>query len=421
MRTTAALLVIASSTLLAGCFGPKLAPLIAEPTKPASLEHSVQFTVEAKDARPERSRYVQSGSPEQAPRLSSKVVININTDVREKIFCIERPDAGGCNAKQRGAGAGAGASESDSINRIDTTAFVSDTERQLEKELIKAGFRVINRARLEAKLREMRDSRDDCKGYFYTYSADCLSRLPDDIRRLLDLYRQERAAGKLSDAEFLRKTEELRERYQVSSAGKRRDANEMTDVSEVIRAAKDGDVGADYILLINGFNVQPSKRVINLLAVPEVREFAKIDPSANAWVNENQYKECLQSSVGLDASLVHVKTGEVVWIGEHKVSEDMLTGAQDPLRFLIEYSKFVGNHDEVSAWVRQQNTQQARIQRYRMANQPKQPDWKWYYKAKMDVVGGRCPGANEPISPDKLEALTELVASELISTIRIQP
>ncbi|GEM_PF-1725674 len=419
MRFSAALAIAVATFGLSGClFGPKMAPPVQTPAKPADVRHSVQFTVEARDPTPEVSRYVQAGDGQQAPRLASKVVININTYVQERIFCIERPNDRRCKAQT----ADVAAVESSRANAIDPTAFVSDTERQLEKELIKAGFRVINRARLEAKLREMRDSRDDCLGSWGVYiSADCINRLPDDIRKLLELYRQERAAGKLSDAEYLAKTEELRQRYRYSSAGKRRDADEMTDVSEVIRAAKDGEVGADYILLINGFSVQPAKRTINLLANPQVREFAQLDAGIDKWVRANQYQECLQSAVGIDASLVHVRTGETVWIGEYKATEDMLTATRDPLRFQIDYHRYVNNEEDVYGWVRQQNTERARIVRANMTQQPQPPAWQWVYEAKLDVVGGRCPTKPETLEPDQLKALTELAAGQLISTIRIQP
>jgi len=176
--------------------------------------------------------------------------------VRERIFCAERPTAPAC----KGRSAGSGSAADGQANAIETTAFVSDTERQLEKELIKRGFRVINRARLEAKLREMRDSRDDCKGSLSALRPACLQQLPEEAQRLIASFDQDRRAGKLSDLDFATKVAEVRDRFQYASAGRNRAANEMIDVSEVIRAAKDGEVGADFILLINGFRFETVPR-----------------------------------------------------------------------------------------------------------------------------------------------------------------
>ena len=82
MRFSAALAIAVATFGLSGClFGPKMAPPVQTPAKPADVRHSVQFTVEARDPTPEVSRYVQAGDGQQAPRLASKVVININTYV----------------------------------------------------------------------------------------------------------------------------------------------------------------------------------------------------------------------------------------------------------------------------------------------------------------------------------------------------
>lgn len=402
---------------VAGCV--TVAAPIEMPVPPQPVRLTMDLPVEVKSPKLDVSKYVQTGL-ENAPQSASKVVININTDIREKIFCFERTGTEQCNAGRKG-GSASGGKEGEEDNKIETTAFVSDTERQMEKELIKKGFRVINRARLEAKLREMRDSRDDCKGSWSNISPDCLNQLPREAQDLLSFYNAEHKAGRLVDVEFIKKTGELRDKYQYSSAGKRREANEMTDVSEVIRAAKDGEVGADYIMLVNGFNFGPQKRVVNLLSYETVAEFARKDAKIEPLVKGKQYVGCFQGAVSLDASLIHVKSGEVVWIGEHVATEDMLTFNDSGLTFSLVFEDRVVNVPEVTSFVERNNTEEAR--KFRGANgiEVSIPPWQWASTLDVNVLNGMCSTNSDVIkSRGNLQVLTEVVARELIATIRTQ-
>lgn len=411
------LVMVVVPASMAGC---AIAPPIEAPVAPDPIVHSVEVPVERRSSRLDAAKYVQTGL-ENAPLVASKVVININTDVRTKIYCIERFGVDECGGGRKGDGSVANGAGAEKANDIDTTAFVSDTERQLEKELIKKGFRVINRARLEAKLREMRDGRDDCKGNWSHISPDCLNQLPREAQDLLAFYNAEHKAKRLDDAEFLRKTSDLREKYQYSSAGKKRDANEMTDVSEVIRAAKDGEVGADYIMLVNGFSLGSQRRVIDLLSYGQVKEFVSRAPSIEPLVRAKQYVECYNGVVSLDASLIHVKSGEVVWIGGHGVAEDMLAADGHALTLSLMFNERVENTAEVEMFVRANNTEEARKLRASNDSQVQLPAWRWLSKLDLNVVSGRCAGRGDTSSlRPNLQGLTELVARELIATIRTQ-
>lgn len=412
--------LLVSLALLGSVVGcATVAPPIEMPVPPQPVHHTMELPVEVKSPKLDTSKYVQTGL-ENAPQSASKVVININTDIREKIFCIERPGDERCHTGRKGGGT-SGSTEGEKNNKIDTTAFVSDTERQMEKELIKKGFRVINRARLEAKLREMRDSRDDCKGSWLNISADCLNQLPREAQDLMTFYNAEHKAGRLDDVEFQKKTGELRDKHQYSSAGKKREANEMTDVSEVIRAAKDGEVGADYIMLVNGFTFGPQKREINLLSYGAVAEFVRKDPKIEPLVKEKQFIRCYQGAVSLDASLIHVKSGEVVWIGEHVATEDMLASDAGGLAFSLVFEDRVVNVPEVASFVQMNNTEQARKIRGANGIEVSIPSWQWASALGINVVNGKCHAysdVNE--NRDPLQVLTEVVARELIATIRTQ-
>ena len=395
-----------------------MAPPLTAPAMPELISYSAKISVPRPDSHAAQSTYVQT-SLDNAPPASSKVVININTDVREEIFCIERPNAG-CKGGQRANTTKRDSSDAGAINTIDTTAFVSDTERHLEKQLITKGFRVINRARLEAKLREMRDSRDDCKRNWYE-SADCLNRLPEEARNLMDFYKDNHKKGKISDLDFMTKTEELRNKYEVGSAGKKREQNEMTDVSEVIRAAKDGEIGADYIMLINGFTFEPAIQQVNFTDFDQIREIQNKNPQIESWLNRYSHAQCHYNSIKLNASLVHVKTGEVIWIGEHQVHEGMLNTAP-PLEMIFDYKPAISNETEINDFIAAANTEAARKQRSKEATPTTLPEWKVNGQMLYKVSSGKCDSLEAYNNRDqrRLQDLTDLVARELISTIRVQ-
>jgi hypothetical protein len=183
-------------------------------------------------------------------------------------------------------------------------------EQYVERGLLAAGLQVKDRAKFEAKLRDARDAAKS-RG-----SADGFSIALESLKRDLD-------GGKITRDEFTDKVRQLRDKLADDSAGSRPRA-ELTDVSELIRAAQDGDVMADYVLQVNELDVtRYAGAPLQLAARPEVQAALVANPGLRVGGEPGKSIPATLpqpwAQARFDAKLIDAKTGSIDWIGEYAV------------------------------------------------------------------------------------------------------
>lgn len=393
-------LLSAAGSLLVGCalLQPKADP-IAMPEPPQTRSASLVIEVEPED--PSVSDYVQPEDHVFPPQAS--VVINVPSSIDSR------------RASDQSNGP-----DDDSFK---TRNFYSAAEERIERELIRHGFRLLSRAKFEAKLREQRDAGAACDPWYR-----CPERLGDELRAAVEDLERDLEADEISRAEYAEEMAELG-RSNLRSAGRSRQAgeDELVDMSEVIRAAQSGAAGerADYILEVNRFNTNPDEkmtRVIDLRGHPDVRRFR----NNHAWTgdltrSQDMILRCEQQMAELNAKLVEVQSGQVVWIGSHRVTESMLAGEENTLIYEITASENVVNADRVRSFVRYQNSEPQLVAR---SGQPKPDVPDYEVVAALDgpvLTSGQCT-INDRSQQKRAAvstALAQEVAETLIKTIRV--
>lgn len=297
-----------------------------------------------------------------------------------------------------------------------TKDFFNEAEQQIEKVLIKKGFRVLSRSKFEAKLRTLRD---ETRCDIYTFR--CLhSQVAPEIKPILEALKEKFDKGEINAHEYSEEISRFREKHIIASAGRKREEgdDELTDISEVIRAAESGNIQADYILQINTFDTETKIRVSkDLLHYREVREFIGNHPEIRAeFENGPNIISCSIAGAEFNAKLIYVRTGEISWIGEHHLDE-FSAGVQN---ILVEIGsrRALSNKMDIETFVRQQNTDIERRKRY-----GKIVEYPYYeyreFLIKPTISAGRCNKNSSPSRKTK-SRLARQVAKELISTIRVQ-
>ena len=219
-----------------------------------------------------------------------------------------------------------------------TAGYFNVLEQYVERGLIGAGLHVKDRAKFEAKLRDLRDSGDVVRRADNPYNAAF-----NHLRKDLD-------SGKLTREEYADQALALRDKMlDPSRTSKNRE--ELTDISEVIRAAKDGDVVADYVLQVNELAVTHYKGVpMQLMNRKEVQEVLVGNPGLRLGRTgeEGAIPTTLEqpwAQARFNAKLIDVKTGQIDWIGEYAI--DSLSVLRDGVQIYIGVRKHVTNGESV--------------------------------------------------------------------------
>jgi len=376
---------------LAACSSaPKLAPELAMPVLPAEKRDLVATQLEFRSNVNIAENVVQL--PSHSVKQGSSIVINVPASLFE-------------------------ASSDRSANAQDfkTKDFFNEAEQQIEKVFIGNNFRVISRSKFEAKLRDLRDEgRCDLSNYRCLHSS-----VSPEIQPILEDLKAKYDAGKITAATYTSQIAEFKEKMQNSSAGRTRDANkqELTDISEVIRAAQAGDIRADYILQINVFDTKKKvQATADLRKEAKVRDFIATYPALkNEFENGTNNKvTCAIVGATLNAKLIHVKTGEIVWIGSHELNE--YSSGVESVTVELGQRTYVSNTRQIQEFVNTQNTGWQRQQRYNMFVQVPAPIMRTDL-IPPTVSAGRCE-KEWKMDDDTRSQLARKVARDLISTIR---
>lgn len=381
----------AISIALTGCATqPQLAPQLAMPSIPSPTTDLIEVKVLVTDGKDLTEGAIQHPTHKVSP--NSSVVIN----VPEGLF--EDKSTNVANGQD-----------------FKTKDFFNEAEQQIERELIRSGFHVLSRSKFEAKLRSLRDeSRCDYSEYRCLHSMTA-----PELQPILENLQKSFENGKISASNYASQIKEFREKLKTGSAGRTRNGTEreLTDISEVIRAAESGDIRSDYILQINIFDTEQQRRIKqDLLHNADVRSFLRTHPAiADEFKRGNNVISCATTQSQLNAKLVHVKTGEIAWIGEHSLNE-YSAGVQS-IGIELGSKRYVSNSNRIRSFVYTNNTPRAREARF--GKEVKIPEFEYAESlVKPTVSSGRC--SNEwNVDSDTKVKLARQVAKELISTIKI--
>ena len=216
-----------------------------------------------------------------------------------------------------------------------TDGYFNVLEQYIERGLITVGLQAKDRSKFEAKLRDLRDSGNLVKASDNSYSIALAS-----LRRDLD-------HGEISLEEFTQKAKQLRDKL-LDPTGSSRNREEMTDISEVIRAAQDGEVMADYILQVNDLSVKPYSGIpLQLGARVEVQTALRKNPGlriGSSGDRGNMIPTTLRqpwAQARFNAKLIHVKTGSIEWIGEYSIESLMVL--DDGITITIGVRRYTSN------------------------------------------------------------------------------
>jgi hypothetical protein len=154
---------------------------------------------------------------------------------------------------------------------------------------------------------------------------------------------------------------------------------------------------------------------IDLRRDPKVREFIAQYPALKTpFENGNHQVTCAIVAAELNAKLIHVKTGEIVWIGSHELHE--YNAGMQQVSVEVGQRTYVANAKELRAFVEQQNNPYMRQVRYGRLVQVPEPVMRTDLIAPM-VSSGRCE-KDWKADDETRSQLARKVARDLISTIR---
>ena len=376
-------LICGAMTLLAfaGCNTPTapqepaLAPLMEAPEPPQTRSAELNLTLTA-------------GSPEEISFAQSRQHI-IDSGAKVVINVPQRYEAFRANAFQ-GSDA-----DPEHPGRFATLGYFHVAEQHLEMELMRHGFRVLSREKFEAKLREIRDKR--ALRPFEVWAI-----VDDDYNQALNNLRDALEEGSIDERQFASRALELRREFgidETGGAGRADGSYEMSDMSELIRAAQSGseDERADYILEIGEFVIDPSAPLrtnINLLGHPDMRDFRDAHPWASDAIAQGWVRMPYEELVAkLKARLVNVRSGEIVWSGSAVVPEGELGETPDSLAVRYRARETVANRDAVERFIDEQNTRSNRILRARNGN-PSTPA----YELRVEIDGPEVVSGSQRVS-----------------------
>lgn len=187
-----------------------------------------------------------------------------------------------------------------------TEGYINKAEVVVEKELLRAGFDVIDRSKFEAKLRTKRENNSHKETLVY-----------EKAKKLLD---EKLKNTTISKEEYVHELAKLKETTQHRSRGQK----ELIDMSELIRAAGSKGVQADFILQLTTIEEYKGyKTQVKIHGNPDVENYLKNNPDVTYGDRANSIPYSFDTQVFrvvFAAKLFDVQTGKVVWTGSHELN-----------------------------------------------------------------------------------------------------
>ena len=296
------------------------------PTPPEPKSFSIVIKIQKKDSvvAPENSIMSQGA----IIHTGSSVVISVPEDFASNRANRERSDA----PSSRGDAPPTSGNTSD----FKTDEYFNDLEQYIERGLIAVGFQAKDRSKFEAKLRDLRESSKAVRDNSFNIALDELK------KQLTD--------GKISLEDFPLKKKQLLEKLDPTG-GAGENKIQLTDISEVIRAAQSGDVMADYVLQVNKLDIQNFPGTpLQLNTRPEVQ--AVLDQNPGLHIGEVSSAGAIPATLQqpwaqarFNAKLIEVKTGNIDWIGENSI--ESLAVLEDGITIKIGVRRLTSNGKEI--------------------------------------------------------------------------
>lgn len=202
--------------------------------------------------------------------------------------------------------------ESDNADNVFQTAeYFNKAEQEIEKSLLRKGFTVLDRSKFEA---ELRNRRTEERSLMKT----------EAMRQEIKSLEEQRDAKRITREEYIEKLRDVESKYEVieKTGGHTAGKKELVDIGELIRAAEKGSVQADFILQVNRFEIgQISDKRVYLPDHFALEEIVKRDLNLLKTLEKEDKASITQPGYFgyLNAKLIEVKTGSIVWVGEHRV------------------------------------------------------------------------------------------------------
>jgi len=222
--------------------------------------------------------------------------------------------------------------DTSSKGNYQSLAYYDKRESFIENALLRQGFDVVDRSRFEAKLRDMRDRTNNDKKLWWD------DNLSEAQRKKISFIEAERDDGRMPHEEATRRIMQIlgqsEDEHSIAGSSEK-DRMEMFDISEVIRAAKaKGDAKADFVLQVNYLDVIESNQVpdsfFSFKNNNVFREIIASDPDLSWGPIESDFSKSFPSMPSgirfpgnfakFSAKLIDVKSGKIVWLGEHTIS-----------------------------------------------------------------------------------------------------
>lgn len=306
------------------------------PTPPEPKSFPIEIKIPKKDfaVTPENSIMRQGA----IIKTGSSVVISVPEDLASNRANRERSDA----ASSRGNAPPTSRNTSD----FRTDEYFNDLEQYIERGLIAVGFQAKDRSKFEAKLRDLRESSKAVRDNSFNIALDEL--------------KKELTDGKISLDEFPLKKKQLQEKLDPTG-GVGKNITQMTDISEVIRAAQTGDVMADYVLQVNKLDIQNFPGTpLQLNTRLEVQAVLNQNPGLRI-VEESSAGNSLPATLQqpwaqarFNAKLIEVKTGSIDWIGEFSIESSAVL--EDGIKITIRVRRFTSNGKAIVGAISEYNT-----------------------------------------------------------------
>ncbi|MFT5688002.1 MAG: hypothetical protein ACJAZN_001550 [Planctomycetota bacterium] len=251
--------------------------------------------------------------------------------------------------RRKESGIGAQSGDDEGISSFKTTGYFNRAEQQIVRSLIGKGFIVLDRSKFEAKLR---DQREEANRNYYSRNNEAKDA---EIEAAAD----KKEAGLLTVDQWANELAEIEKKYitrSKDSGRKAGQAKELVDNSELIRAAQSGEIRSDFILQVNTFNTAGiADERLYLTSFKEIEDVCKANPGLRqAYERSGSNIITRPGFFGyLNAKLIDVQTGAIVWVGEHRVTtENVLKGG---FTITVPSSKRVSNGEELNKQIKEYN------------------------------------------------------------------
>jgi len=155
----------------------------------------------------------------------------------------------------------------------------------------------------------------------------------------------------------------------------------------MIRAAQLQGIEADYLLKISSFKNVSKAYQVDLAGFEPFQLLLTNFPEATGELLARQYIQCSENIVTIEGKMIHIATGNVVWISSLSLSSKDADNTDMQVKIAV--NKTASNEQDILQYVKQQNTKEAR--KFRYGKDVEYPSWQHaMYVSTPIVTQGNC-------------------------------